>query len=494
MGHVDHGKTSLLDYLHKSRIAEREAGGITQHVGAFEVKTKGGTVVFIDTPGHEAFTSIRQRGARVADIAVIVIAADDGIMPQTKEAIAHAKAAGAKIIFAANKMDLPQANLDKVYQDLMREQFVPEAYGGDAIVVPISAKTGQGVADLLDMILLVAELEDLRADPEAEPKGVILEARVDKQAGVLASMLVQEGTFRVGDYLVAGEVWGKIRAMRDSDDNQRKEAPPGSAVQVLGFSELSHAGEVVHWVPDQVAAKEIAEERILERKDREAGAETGLRARNIADLLRTMKEAEQKEINIILRTDTQGSLEAIQQILAKESIEEVKINVMFAAVGAPAESDVLLATTANAAILSFGVNPAGSVKKMAEQKGVPLQSFRIIYELIDEVRKMVRGQKEPVFKEEVLGTAEVRAVFKLSRGIIAGCMVTSGKIPRNADIRVLRKGKEIWKGKIESLKRLKDDVREVAQGFECGIQLEGFTEFEEGDIFEASQQVEVMQS
>ncbi|MFZ5990456.1 MAG: translation initiation factor IF-2 [Deinococcota bacterium] len=494
MGHVDHGKTSLLDYLHKSRIAEREAGGITQHVGAFEVKTKGGTVVFIDTPGHEAFTSIRQRGARVADIAVIVIAADDGIMPQTKEAIAHAKAAGAKIIFAANKMDLPQANLDKVYQDLMREQFVPEAYGGDAIVVPISAKTGQGVADLLDMILLVAELEDLRADPEAEPKGVILEARVDKQAGVLASMLVQEGTFRVGDYLVAGEVWGKIRAMRDSDDNQRKEAPPGSAVQVLGFSELPHAGEVVHWVPDQVAAKEIAEERILERKDREAGAETGLRARNIADLLRTLKEAEQKEINIILRTDTQGSLEAIQQILAKESTEEVKINVMFAAVGAPAESDVLLATTANAAILSFGVNPAGSVKKMAEQKGVPLQSFRIIYELIDEVRKMVRGQKEPVFKEEVLGTAEVRAVFKLSRGIIAGCMVTSGKIPRNADIRVLRKGKEIWKGKIESLKRLKDDVREVAQGFECGIQLEGFTEFEEGDIFEASQQVEVMQS
>lgn len=494
MGHVDHGKTSLLDYLRKSRIAEREAGGITQHVGAFEVKTKGGTVVFIDTPGHEAFTSIRQRGARVADIAVIVIAADDGIMPQTKEAIAHAKAAGAKIIFAANKMDLPQANLDKVYQDLMREQFVPEAYGGDAIVVPISAKTGQGVADLLDMILLVAELEDLRADPEAEPKGVILEARVDKQAGVLASMLVQEGTFRVGDYLVAGEVWGKIRAMRDSDDNQRKEAPPGSAVQVLGFSELPHAGEVVHWVPDQVAAKEIAEERILERKDREAGAETGLRARNIADLLRTMKEAEQKEINIILRTDTQGSLEAIQQILAKESTEEVKINVMFAAVGAPAESDVLLATTANAAILSFGVNPAGSVKKMAEQKGVPLQSFRIIYELIDEVRKMVRGQKEPVFKEEVLGTAEVRAVFKLSRGIIAGCMVTSGKIPRNADIRVLRKGKEIWKGKIESLKRLKDDVREVAQGFECGIQLEGFTEFEEGDIFEASQQVEVMQS
>ncbi|MCS7067337.1 MAG: translation initiation factor IF-2 [Meiothermus sp.] len=490
MGHVDHGKTSLLDYLRKSRIAEKEAGGITQHVGAFEVKTKAGTVVFIDTPGHEAFTTIRQRGAKVADIAVIVVAATEGVMPQTKEAIAHAKASGAKIIFAANKMDLPGADINRVYQDLMQLGMVPVAYGGDVEVLPISAKTGQGVSDLLETILLIAELEDLRADPKAEAQGVILEARVDKQAGVLVSLLVQQGTLKIGDFVVAGEHWGKIKAMSDAEGTRRSEAGPGSAVQVLGFSELPVAGETFTWVPDQVAAKEITEERILERKASQAAPEQS-RARNLADLMRSMQEAEQKEINLILRTDTQGSLEAIQNILAKESTEEVKIHVLLAGVGAPSESDVLLASTARGAILSFNVNPSGSVKKMAEQKGVPLQSFRIIYELIDELRKMVKGQREPVFKEEILGTAEVRAIFKLSRGTIAGCMVTSGKIARNADIRVLRKGKEIWKGKIEGLKRLKDDVREVAQGFECGILLDGFTEFQEGDILEASQQVEV---
>ncbi len=490
MGHVDHGKTSLLDYLRKSRIAEKEAGGITQHVGAFEVKTAGGTVVFIDTPGHEAFTTIRQRGAKVADIAVIVIAATEGVMPQTKEAIAHAKASGAKIIFAANKMDLPGADINKVYQDLMQLGLVPVAYGGDVEVLPISAKTGQGVADLLETILLMAELEDLRADPKAEAQGVILEARVDKQAGVLVSLLVQQGTLKIGDYVVAGECWGKIKAMSDADGNRRTEAGPGSAVQVLGFSELPSAGETFTWVPDQVAAKEITEERIEERKASEARGDFQ-RARSLADLMRKVQQDEQKEINLILRADTQGSLEAIQNILAKEATEEVKINVLLAAVGAPTESDVLLASTANGAILSFSVNPSSSVKKAAEQKGVPLQSFRIIYDLIDEIRKMVKGQREPVYKEEILGTAEVRAIFKLSRGVIAGCMVTSGKITRSADIRVLRKGKEIWKGKIAGLKRLKDDVREVAQGFECGILLDGFADFQEGDVLEASQQVEV---
>jgi translation initiation factor IF-2 len=490
MGHVDHGKTSLLDYLRKSRVAEKEAGGITQHVGAFEVKTKGGAVVFIDTPGHEAFTTIRQRGARVADIAVIVVAASEGVMPQTKEAIAHARASGAKIIFAANKMDLPGAEINKVYQDLMQMGIVPVAYGGEAEVLPISARTGQGIADLLETILLTAELEDLRPDPRAEAQGVILEARVDKQAGVLVSLLVQQGSLKIGDFVVAGEHWGKIKAMLDAEGIRRSEAGPGSAVQVLGFSELPFAGDTFTWVPDQVAAKEITEERILERKASQGVAELS-RARNLADLLRQAQAAEQKEINLILRADTQGSLEAIQNILAKESSEEVKISVLLAGVGAPSESDVLLASTANGAILSFNVNPSGSVKKMAEQKGVPLQTFRVIYELIDEIRKMVKGQREPVFKEEVLGTAEVRAIFRLSRGVIAGCMVTSGKISRGADIRVLRKGKEVWKGKIEGLKRVKDDVREVAQGLECGILLEGFTEFQEGDILEASQQVEV---
>jgi translation initiation factor IF-2 len=491
MGHVDHGKTTLLDYLRKSRIAEKEAGGITQHVGAFEVKTPQGTVVFIDTPGHEAFTTIRQRGAKVADIAVIVIAADDGVMPQTEEAIAHAKAAGAKIIFALNKMDLPQADPEKVKRQLMERGFVPEEYGGDAIVVPISAKTGQGVQDLLEMILLIAELEDYRADPNAEPKGVILESKLDKQAGIIANMLVQEGTFRVGDYVVAGEVYGRIRAMMDSEGNQRKEAGPGSAVQVLGFQELPHAGDVVEWVPDLEAAKEITEERKEERRAKEE-AERERRPKTMADLLRALQEEGQKEVNLILRADTQGSLEAIQHILARESTDEVKINVLLAQVGAPTESDVLLAQTAGAAILAFGVNPPASVKKKAEEKGVLLKTFRIIYDLIDEVRNMVKGQKEPKYKEEVLGRAEVRAVFRLPTGKqVAGCMVTQGKILRNAEVRVLRKGQEIWRGRIGSLKRFKEDVREVAQGYECGLGLEGFDEFQEGDIIEAFQLVEV---
>ncbi len=491
MGHVDHGKTTLLDYLRKSRIAEKEAGGITQHVGAFEVKTPQGTVVFIDTPGHEAFTTIRQRGAKVADIAVIVIAADDGVMPQTEEAIAHAKAAGAKILFALNKMDLPQADPERVKRQLMERGFVPEEYGGDAIVVPISAKTGQGVQDLLEMILLIAELEDYRADPNAEPKGVILESKLDKQAGIIANMLVQEGTFRVGDYVVAGEVYGRIRAMMDSEGNQRKEAGPGSAVQVLGFQELPHAGDVVEWVPDLEAAKEITEERKEERRAKEE-AEKERRPKTMADLLRALEEEGQKEVNLILRADTQGSLEAIQHILARESTDEVKIHVLLAQVGAPTESDVLLAQTAGAAILAFGVNPPASVKKKAEEKGVLLKTFRIIYDLIDEVRNMVKGQKEPKYKEEVLGRAEVRAVFRLPTGKrVAGCVVTQGKILRNAEVRVLRKGQEIWRDRIGSLKRFKEDVREVAQGYECGLGLEGFDDFQEGDLIEAFQLVEV---
>jgi translation initiation factor IF-2 len=341
------------------------------------------------------------------------------------------------------------------------------------------------------MTLLIAELEDYRADPNDEPKGVILESKLDKQAGIIANMLVQEGTFRVGDYVVAGEVYGRIRAMMDADGNQRKEAGPGSAVQVLGFQELPHAGDVVEWVPDLEAAKEITEERKEERKAREE-AEKERRPRTMADLLRALQEEGQKEVNLILRADTQGSLEAIQHILAKESTEEVKINVLLAQVGAPTESDVLLAQTANAAILAFGVNPPGSVKKKAEEKGVLLKTFRIIYDLIDEVRAMVKGQKEPIYKEEILGRAEVRAVFRLPTGKqVAGCMVTQGKMVRSAEVRVLRKGEEIWKGRMASLKRFKEDVREVAQGYECGIGLEGFDDFQEGDIIEAFQMVEV---
>ncbi len=493
MGHVDHGKTTLLDYLRHSSVAAREAGGITQHIGAFEVETPQGTVVFIDTPGHEAFTTIRERGAKVADIAVIVIAADDGIMPQTKEAIAHAKAAGVPMIFAINKIDLPTADVDKVMQQLMQEGFVPEAYGGDAIVVPISAKTGKGVDELLEMILLVAEMEDLRADPEAEPRGVILESKMDKKMGPLATLLVQQGTFRVGDYVLADDVWGKIRAMIDSAGKQVKEAPPGKPVQVLGFREVPVAGTEVVWVPDEAAAKEIAEERKEEKREAELKAQRESRARTMADLLRQLQDKEQKEVNLILRADTQGSLEAIKGILARESTDEVKINLLHADLGAPTEGDILLAsTTENAAIFSFGVNPPGSLKKKAEQKGVVLKTFKVIYDLIDEVKKLVEMQLEPEYKEEVLGHAEVRAVFKLPKGgRVAGCYVTDGKIVRNAEVRVLRGGEELWRGKIESLKRFKEDVREVAAGYECGIKLAGFDDFKVGDVLEAVQVVEV---
>lgn len=493
MGHVDHGKTTLLDYLRHSRVAEREAGGITQHIGAFEVETPEGKVVFIDTPGHEAFTTIRERGAKVADIAVIVIAADDGIMPQTKEAIAHAKAAGLPMIFAINKIDLPTADVDRVMQHLMQEGFVPEAYGGDAIVVPMSAKTGKGVDDLLEMIILVAEMEDLRADPKAEPRGVILEARVDKKAGILATLLVRQGTFSVGDYVLADDVWGKIRAMIDSSGNQRKQAGPGTPVQVLGFRDLPTAGIEVEWVPDEVAAKEVAEERREEKRERELAKQRASRARSMADLLRQMQESEQNEINLILRADTQGSLEAIKGILAREGGGEVKIKLLHADLGAPTEGDILLAsTTENAAIFAFGVNPPGALRKKAEQKGVVLKTFKVIYDLIDEVRKMVEGQLEPEYEEEVLGHAEVRAVFQLPKGgKVAGCYVTDGKIVRSAEVRVLRGGQELWRGKIESLKRFKEDVREVAAGYECGIKLAGFDDFTEGDIFEALQVIEV---
>ena len=495
MGHVDHGKTSLLDYLRKSHIADKEAGGITQHIGAFEVETKGGRVVFIDTPGHEAFTSIRERGAKVADIAVVVIAADDGIMPQTKEAIAHAKAADIPILFAVSKIDLPSANLEKVNNDLMREGLVPEAFGGDVVVAPISSKTGEGIPNLLDTLLLMAEMEDLRADPGADPVGVIVESRLDRQAGVLVTIIVQQGAFSVGDYLVAGESWGKIKAMITADGARVKSTGPSTPVQILGFSGMPAAGEQVEWVPDDQVAKEIAAEGRNERAVQEVEEADKHRIRSMADLLHSMQGSQKKEINLVLRCDAQGSLEAIRGVLARESTDEVEIKILLAAIGAPTEADILLASTAQAAIFAFGVNPSGPVRKAAEHKRVVLRSFRVIYDLIDEIEAMVKGETEPEYREEQIGQAEVRALFKLPKGgVVAGCMVVSGKITRSAKARVLRGKEEIWRGSIEDLKRFKDDVREVAQGYECGIRLAGFDDFKVGDMVEATQLVEVLES
>ncbi|HEX7003157.1 MAG TPA: translation initiation factor IF-2 [Trueperaceae bacterium] len=490
MGHVDHGKTTLLDHIRKTKVAEREAGGITQHIGAYQAETAQGVITFLDTPGHEAFTSIRQRGASATDIVVIVVAADDSIMPQTREAIAHAKAAGVPIIVAVNKIDLPQANPDKVKQDLMQVELVPEEYGGDTIVVPISAVQGTGVDDLLEMISLVAEVEDLRASAEGPAKGVVIESILDKRAGVLATVLIQEGTLRVADYIVCGEAWAKVRRLTDHAGKTVESAGPSVPVQILGFSEQPQAGQKVEAVADEQTAKQLATERKGRREEEERDL-IGKKNVTLADLFGKSKVT---TINLILRADTQGSLEAIKGVLAKEAevTDEVDLDVMLADVGAPTESDLLLASTADATVISFGVNPPGSVIKSAERKGIPLKSYKIIYELIEDVQRMIRGQIEPEYEERVIGHAEVRQVIRVPRsGNIAGSYVTDGVIRRNAKARVSRGGREVYKGSISQLRRFKDDVREVAQGFECGINLQNYENVQEGDIIEAYEMVEV---
>ncbi|MEW6421812.1 MAG: translation initiation factor IF-2 [Deinococcota bacterium] len=490
MGHVDHGKTSLLDYIRKTKVAAKEAGGITQHVGAFEAKTSKGKIVFIDTPGHEAFTTIRARGANVADIAIIVIAADDSLMPQTREAIAHAQAAKVPMIVAINKVDLPQADPERVKTDLTQLNLVPEEYGGDLIVVPVSAKTGEGVEDLLEYISLTAELEDLRADPKGDFSGVIIESRVDRQAGVLATVMVQEGTLHVGDFLVVGENYGKVKAMTDSNGGRIKEAGPSTPVQVLGFSEAPSSGEKVVSAKNEHAAREIVAQRVGTRRDAENARVQ--RKKTLEEMMGPLGET--RTVNLILRADTQGSLEAIQGILAKKETEDVKLNVMLAGIGSPTEGDVLLASTAEATILCFNVTASGGVKKAAEQRDIDIKNFRIIYELIDEVDRLIKGNVEPVFEERPLGRAEVRMVIRHPKsGNIAGSYVTDGMLRRNAKARVLRGKQVVYEGNIVGLKRFKDDVREVQVGYECGVNLD-WNDVQEGDIIEASELVEVAQA
>ncbi|WP_425148253.1 translation initiation factor IF-2 [Deinococcus sp.] len=489
MGHVDHGKTSLLDYIRKTKVAAKEAGGITQHVGAFEAQTSKGRIVFIDTPGHEAFTTIRARGANVADIAIIVVAADDSIMPQTREAIAHAQAAKVPLIVAINKIDLPQADVERVKTDLTTVNLVPEEYGGDTVVVPVSAKTGEGVEDLLEYISLTAELEDLRADPRGVFGGVIIESKVDKQSGVLATVMVQQGTVHVGDFLVVGETYGKIKAMTDSAGERIKSAGPSTPVQVLGFSEAPVSGDKVASASNEHQAREKVADRVDTRRTVEEARQK--RRMSLEEMMGPLSEV--REVNLILRADTQGSVEAIQGILSKRETEAVHLNVMLAGIGAPTEGDVLLASTAEATILCFSVTASGAVKKVADQKGVDLKSFRIIYELIDEVDRLIKGNIEPVFEEKYLGRAEVRMLIKHPRsGTIAGSYVTDGSLKRNAKAKVTRGRQVVYEGTIVGLKRFKDDVREVQTGYECGINLD-WNDVQEGDIIEASEMVEVAQ-
>ena len=487
MGHVDHGKTSLLDYIRKTKVAAKEAGGITQHVGAFEAQTSKGRIVFIDTPGHEAFTTIRARGANVADIAIIVIAADDSLMPQTREAIAHAQAAKVPMIVAINKIDLAQADPDRVKTDLTQLNLVPEEYGGDLVVVPVSARSGEGIEDLLEYISLTAEIEDLRADPKGEFAGVIIEGKVDKQAGVLATVMVQQGTLNLGDFLVVGEKYGKVKAMTDTNGGRIKSAGPSTPVQVLGFSEVPDSGEKVVAAKNEHAAREIVQARASDRRDVENAR---VRSRlTLEEMMGSLGSV--RTVNLILRADTQGSVEAIQGILARKESDDVKINVMFAGIGAPSEADVLLASTAEATILCFSVTAAGGVKKIADSKGVDIKSYRIIYELIDEVDRLIKGTSEPVFEEKYLGRAEVRMIIKHPRsGNIAGSYVTDGSLKRNAKAKVTRGKQVVYEGTIVGLKRFKDDVREVQTGYECGINVD-WDDVMEGDIIEASEMVEV---
>ncbi len=487
MGHVDHGKTSLLDYIRKSHVTSGEAGGITQHIGAYTISVKGEKITFLDTPGHEAFITMRKRGAMVTDIAIIVVAADDGIMPQTQEAISHAREAGVSIMVAINKIDKPEANIERVKQDLTNYGLVPEEWGGDVIVCPVSAKTGEGVDNLLENITLLAEVKELKADPKVSAQGSILEARLDKGTGPVATVLVQNGTLNVKDFVVAGTAIGTVRAMIDDKNNSLKEAGPAVAVSVLGFKEVPSAGDQLIVVKDEKLAKQVASERAKQEREQMQKISS---KKNLEDMFKNMAEGEKKVLPIIIKGDVQGSVEAVKEALEKLSNEMsedgVKITFPLTAVGAVNESDAMLAETANAIIIAFNVRPDPKAKAYAERNKIDIKYFRVIYELIDTIRKAMDGMLEPTFEENIIGHAEVREVFNITGvGTIAGSYVTDGKVMRNAKIRFLRDNIVIYEGSISSLKRMKDDVKEVAKGYECGIGLEGISDIKIGDTMEA---------
>ncbi len=483
MGHVDHGKTSLLDAIRNTAVTDTEAGGITQHIGAYRVNCKGQDITFLDTPGHAAFTSMRKRGAMATDIAVLVVAADDGIMPQTIEAINHAKAANVQIIVAINKMDKPEANPDRVLEQLTEHELVPEKWGGDVICVPVSAKTHEGIDNLLESILLVAEMMELKANPDRRAKGIVIEARLDKGRGPVASLLVQNGTLHTGDIIVAGTAVGRVRVMANENGRELKAAGPSVPVEITGLAETPNAGDVFDAVSDERLARELVEQRKQKAKEELFNAKQKVTLDNLFDQL---SEGDLKELNIIVKADVQGSVEAVRDSLVKLSNEEVKVNVIHGGVGAINESDVMLAQTSGAIIVGFNVRPDAVAKTTAERDGVDMRMYRVIYDCIEEVKAAMKGMLAPKYRENQLGTAEVRTVYKISNvGTVAGCYITNGKVTRSSQIRVVRDGIVICEDKIDSLRRFKDDVKEVAQGYECGIGLEKFADIKEGDIFEA---------
>ncbi len=482
MGHVDHGKTSILDAIRKTSVTAGEAGGITQHIGAYRTQVNGQSITFLDTPGHAAFTSMRARGAQVTDIAILVVAADDGIMPQTIEAINHAKAAGVSIIVAINKMDKPTANPDRVLQQLTEHEIVPEEWGGDAICVPVSAHTGMGIDDLLENILLVAEVKELKANPDRAAKGTVIEARLDKGRGPIATVLVQNGTLRTGDIIVAGTAVGRVRAMTDENGKKLTEAGPSVPVEIMGLAEVPTSGDIFNAVTDERLARELVEQRKTAAKEELFSQYQKVTLDNLFD---QMHEGEMKELAIIVKADVQGSVEAVTQSLQKLSNDEVRVRVIHGAVGAVSESDVMLADASNAIIVGFNVRPDPLAQVAAENAGVDMRMYRVIYDAIEEVETAMKGMLAPKTREVLHGRAEVRQVYRITGvGLVAGCYIVDGKVYRNDLLRIVRDGIIIGDDKMISLKRFKDDQKEVAQGYECGIGLEKFTDIQEGDIYE----------
>jgi translation initiation factor IF-2 len=492
MGHVDHGKTTLLDAIRQTSVVATEAGGITQHIGAYQADHDGRLITFLDTPGHEAFTAMRARGAKVTDIAVLVVAADDGVMPQTKESISHARAAEVPIVVAVNKIDLPDANADRVLSELATEGLQPEEWGGDVQIARVSAKQGEGLDDLLERILLVADAElDLRANPDAEASGPIIESRLDVGRGPVATMLIHRGTLKVGDAIVAGDAWGRVRALYDYRGERIQESRPGEPVEILGFDRPPPAGELGRVVENERRARDLAQQR-GERLRREAMAKQRTGGVSLEKLFQQMGTGAVADLNIVVKGDVQGSVEAIVSELGKIQHPEVRVNVIHTGVGGITENDVNLAAASSAMIVGFNVRPSAEVRGVAERSGVEIRLYRVIYQLTEEIEQALVGMLSPVETEAILGEVEVRALFRASRvGTIAGCMVTSGVVRRNANVRIFREGTRIHETTVAQLRRFKDDVREVTEGFECGILLEGFNDLREGDVFEVFETREI---
>jgi translation initiation factor IF-2 len=490
MGHVDHGKTTLLDAIRQTSVVSTEAGGITQHIGAYQVEINGKKITFLDTPGHAAFTTMRARGAQVTDITIIVVAADDGVMPQTVEAINHAKAANVPIIIAVNKMDKPSANPDRVKQELTEYGLVSEDWGGDTIFVHLSAKEKQGIDDLLEMILLVSEVQELKANPNKRARGTVIEAELDRGRGPVATVLVQHGTLKIGDPIVVGSTFGRIRAMVNDRGRRIKEALPSTPVEITGLNDVPQAGDQFMVFEDEKKARSIGEKRAVKRRESELRASSRV---SLDDLFNQLKEGDIKEVNVIIKADVQGSVEALRGSLEKIDVEGARVKIIHAGAGAITESDVILASASNAIIIGFNVRPDSNAKSTAESEKVDIRLHRIIYKVMEEIEAAMKGMLEPVYEEKVIGQAEIRQVFRVSKiGNIAGCYVTDGKITRDCGARIIRDGVVIYEGKLDTLKRFKDDVKEVNQGYECGITLERFSDIKEGDVVEAFVMEEVV--